>query len=206
MQRVEIQKNDDKWKKGQKRRADILNAAMNILAHDGYGELTMRRIAKDTGISLGHLQYHFPNKKSIIHKLLKEYLDQAMQKIQERSSCKENSPEDQLETALNVSFAEQHSKEACQIIYELWALSTRDREAAEALKSFYEQYCTIVAGFLQHMNPSLCKETVQKRSALIVAMLEGLSLYHLWENSTLPSMTDLEGEFKQVVKSFMLSS
>ncbi len=191
--------------KGLKRRADILRLAMHILTQDGYGELSMRRIAKDAGMSLGNLQYHFPNKKSIIQQLLTGYLDQALQNIQRPSSAGETSAEERLETALNIFLAEQQSKEACQIIYELWALATRDKDAATALKNFYEQYCRIAADFLQHMNPSLDKATAHKRAALVVAMLEGLSLYHLWEKSSLLSPAELEKEFKKIIKTIILA-
>lgn len=202
MQKEDKQTNNHK-KRGLKRSTDILRVALTILTQQGYGELSMRRIAKEIGISLGNLQYYFPNKKVLIQKLLEDYLDQTMLKIQERSSLKVNSIEEQFDMALNVSFLEQSSKEACQVFYELWALATRDKEVKAALESFYETYCSIVAGYVEHINPSLGKETVRKRAAIIVAMLEGLSLYSLWENSTLPTMAELEGEFKQIVKFIM---
>ena len=41
------------------RKAQILREAVGIIASEGYGSLTMRALARASGIKLGALQYHF---------------------------------------------------------------------------------------------------------------------------------------------------
>ena len=41
------------------RKQQILEEAINIIASEGYGKLTMRAVARASGMKLGALQYHF---------------------------------------------------------------------------------------------------------------------------------------------------
>ncbi|MDC0640728.1 TetR family transcriptional regulator [Porticoccaceae bacterium] len=41
------------------RKQQILQAAIEIIVNQGYGNLTMRALARVIGIQLGGLQYHF---------------------------------------------------------------------------------------------------------------------------------------------------
>ena len=41
------------------RKQQILQAAVDIIVDEGYGSLSMRALARASGIKLGALQYHF---------------------------------------------------------------------------------------------------------------------------------------------------
>ena len=41
------------------RQREILQAAIELITRDGYGALTMRALARESGLKLGALQYHF---------------------------------------------------------------------------------------------------------------------------------------------------
>lgn len=204
METGKVKQKPEKLTKGKKKRIDILSSAMDILISDGYAELSMRSVARKLGMSLGNLQYHFPNKQVLVRELLSQYLDQAFQKIIDRASLEGNAGEAGFNIALDAAFSEQ-SKETCRIIYELWALSTRDKEVSEALKSFYEKYCFLVTTLLRSINPQLNEDSAARKAALLVAMLEGMSLFRLWDNSSLPPLSDLEDELKSIVEYAFLS-
>ena len=63
-------------KKGEQRRISILSNAMEILIVDGYSKLSMRGVAKKVGISLGNLQYYFPNRQTLLQALLENYIEE----------------------------------------------------------------------------------------------------------------------------------
>ena len=41
------------------RKREILQAALELIADEGYGGLSMRALARASGMKLGALQYHF---------------------------------------------------------------------------------------------------------------------------------------------------
>ena len=41
------------------RKTEILRAAIELIADEGYGSLSMRALARASGLKLGALQYHF---------------------------------------------------------------------------------------------------------------------------------------------------
>ena len=41
------------------RKIEILRAAIELIADEGYGSLSMRALARASGMKLGALQYHF---------------------------------------------------------------------------------------------------------------------------------------------------
>ena len=49
--------------------ADILEAAIRVLAHDGARRFTTARVAEAAGVSVGSLYQYFPNKESILFRL-----------------------------------------------------------------------------------------------------------------------------------------
>ncbi|MDH3440256.1 MAG: TetR/AcrR family transcriptional regulator [Gammaproteobacteria bacterium] len=51
------------------RKQQILQEAIGILASEGYGNLTMRALARASGMKLGALQYHFRTWEDMLHAL-----------------------------------------------------------------------------------------------------------------------------------------
>ena len=48
------------------RRAEIVRATIRCLARDGYSGLTMKRVAREAGVSQGILHYYFADKRAIL--------------------------------------------------------------------------------------------------------------------------------------------
>ena len=51
------------------RKEQILQSALEIIATQGYGKLTMRALARASGLKLGALQYHFPTWEAVLRAL-----------------------------------------------------------------------------------------------------------------------------------------
>jgi AcrR family transcriptional regulator len=58
-------------------RAQILEAALKLFSHRGYGATSVRDIAEDAGVSKGNVYHHFSDKETIFRALLDQYF-QAM--------------------------------------------------------------------------------------------------------------------------------
>ncbi|PJF24919.1 MAG: TetR family transcriptional regulator, partial [Phototrophicales bacterium] len=59
--------------KGSKR-AQLLNAASQIVLEKGAAHLTLEAVAALAGVSKGGLLYHFPSKEALIKGMLEQYL------------------------------------------------------------------------------------------------------------------------------------
>src|SRR6266508_7001263 len=61
--------------RSERSRAQILDTAMKLFAHHGYGDTSVRDIAAEAGLSKGNVYHHFPDKESIFRALLDRYFD-----------------------------------------------------------------------------------------------------------------------------------
>jgi AcrR family transcriptional regulator len=59
--------------RSQKSRAQILEAALALFSHRGYGATSMREIADRAGVSTGNVYHHFKTKEAIFRALLDVY-------------------------------------------------------------------------------------------------------------------------------------
>lgn len=63
--------------RSEKSREAILEVALKLFSHRGYGATSVRDIAEAAGLSKGNVYHHFPDKETIFRALLDEYF-QAM--------------------------------------------------------------------------------------------------------------------------------
>jgi AcrR family transcriptional regulator len=59
--------------RSQKSRAQVLEAALALFSHRGYGATSMREIAERAGVSTGNVYHHFKDKEAIFRTLLDAY-------------------------------------------------------------------------------------------------------------------------------------
>jgi AcrR family transcriptional regulator len=57
------------------RKQEILQQAITIIASEGYGNLTMRALARASGMKLGALQYHFRTREDMLSDLARHIAD-----------------------------------------------------------------------------------------------------------------------------------
>lgn len=66
--------------KGEKRREELLDAALQMFSLEGYGGASIARIAELVGISVAGVLHHFPNKSALLMAVL-DRRDEVSQKI-----------------------------------------------------------------------------------------------------------------------------
>jgi AcrR family transcriptional regulator len=59
--------------KSQRSREQILEAALDLFSHHGFGATSVRDIASQAGVSTGNVYHHFPDKDTIFRTLLDQY-------------------------------------------------------------------------------------------------------------------------------------
>jgi AcrR family transcriptional regulator len=63
--------------RSERSRTQILESALKLFSHRGYGATSVRDIAEDAGVSKGNVYHHFSDKETIFRALLDQYF-QAM--------------------------------------------------------------------------------------------------------------------------------
>jgi AcrR family transcriptional regulator len=61
--------------RSERSRALILDTALKLFAHRGYGATSVRDIAEEAGLSKGNVYHHFADKESIFRALLDRYFE-----------------------------------------------------------------------------------------------------------------------------------
>jgi AcrR family transcriptional regulator len=61
--------------RSEKSRAQILDSALKLFSHKGYGATSVRDIAEEAGLSKGNVYHHFPDKETIFRALIDRYFE-----------------------------------------------------------------------------------------------------------------------------------
>ena len=61
--------------RSERSRKHILDAALKLFSHRGYGATSVNDIAEEAGLSKGNLYHHFPDKETIFRDLLDRYFE-----------------------------------------------------------------------------------------------------------------------------------
>jgi len=171
--------------KGLRRSEEILDAAATLLVEDGYAQLSTRKIAARAGIRPGNLQYYYRTKQDVVRALLDRYLAVSMRAIEERVAASAGTPEARLRSGIEGILADQQVGRSCEFFREIWALAARDRAVANAVQDFYARYRDGIAQALLAVNPALGAARAKRRAALVVAMLEGLTVFRFGRRADL---------------------
>jgi len=186
--------------RGRQTAESILDAATAILIEEGPARLTTRRVAARAGIRPGNLQYYYPAKHDVLRAVLERYLDRALHAVETRVAAAGGSPESRLQSALTALLADHESSTSCRFFWELWALAARDSTVADAMSVFYERYWRRVVQMLLDVQPALRRPRAERRAALFIAMLEGLTLFRSRRDPRVLPLPDLEAELRTIVE------
>ncbi|WP_282692115.1 TetR/AcrR family transcriptional regulator [Streptomyces sp. CC208A] len=160
--------------KGRQRRTALLDAAERILASSGGSELTLRAVADEAGVRLGHLQYYFPSRSALLSALLDRVLASSLERVALLTGRPDGNSVDAL---LDGVLSDHDDPALVRLFTEVWAMAAHDPEAAAAVRAFYDQYATHVAGFLRDHAPVLSVDTARRRAEVFVMLMEGASLF-----------------------------
>ena len=148
-----------------------------MLVERGYARLSTRTVAARAGMRPGNLQYYFRTKQEVVRAMLARELERATHTIAARMAAAGETPEERLHTAVDAVLAEQEAAASCRFFRELWALAAHDAAVDAAMREFYVGYWRGVVGLLLDANPDLGRPRAERRAALLIAMLEGLTLF-----------------------------
>ena len=151
----------------------IARTARAILAKDGYGALTMRRVASACGISPGNLTYHFPSVDDLMVAAMNLGLEEYQQQI---ASYLKKQPTDQDKTLTELVTFFVHdalSQRTSAVMIEFWALAQHDPSKAAFLDQTYKIASDMIADVLFCIEPDIDPATANQVASTLLVFSEG---------------------------------
>ncbi|GGO83971.1 hypothetical protein GCM10011348_29130 [Marinobacterium nitratireducens] len=160
------------------RRAEIIEAATYIFIHEGYAELTLRRVAREVNIRLSTVQHYFNSRDALINALLEKRILFYTDQYAALTSTLDGSAEDQARAILCFLLDDSRSQDTCGFFTQLWAMGFQSEECRSQLFEMYRVHRQDLADIVAMLRPELDETECLQRATMISSMIEG-SLVHL---------------------------
>jgi TetR/AcrR family transcriptional regulator len=153
--------------------ARILRCATDIFVTEGYGGLSMRKVASSAGIALSNLQHYFPGREDLFAALMRQTISDYAEKYDSiRHSSR--SPEEQLEMVVRMLIEDDKQSRIQSLFVNMWALAQTHDFARQIMDEAYVVQRRTIRDFVEAVNPDLAPLELSCRAALITSQIDGL--------------------------------
>ncbi len=160
------------------RRICILEAARDVLSREGYHGFAMRRIANRAEMHLKTLQHYYPTKKDLLLGTLQYTVSKYYEEYRNiLAKTQDENPRKTFRLFIQYLLDDLKDPTTSQFFPELWALSSRDPDAALAMDRLYSFYRKNMDELVRAINPTLSGHKSAQRAIAVVAMIEGMLLF-----------------------------
>jgi AcrR family transcriptional regulator len=173
------------------RREAIVQAARKLFVSEGYSAFSMRSVAKQQGISLGHLQHFFRTKADLLSAILEYTTDSYIRAYESFIRSLPDSPEDRFRGVVQYLLDDVRNAEVTAFFVEWWPVTFRETSARDLLRRLYKRNIDDFARFIGDLRPELPPTKVQSLALQVLALIDGILIYCHTES---PS----DDEFSQV--------
>ena len=165
------------YAKGQATANRILEVARRLVIQEGIAALSMRRIARELGMSPGNLSYYYASKNDLIEDLFDFVLAGYMAAFERLRKTAAGSPLEQLRAVTEYVFDDLVRKETTHFFPEMWAMALRDSWAAQQMERIYGLYRSVLEDILRGLRPDLDAQTIADLALTISASIEGHTIF-----------------------------
>jgi AcrR family transcriptional regulator len=164
--------------KGLGRAHEILHAARALLAADGYGGLSMRRVAAEVGMSLSNVQHYYQSKDVLLEALLLYTMDVFQGKMDSISAEMVSATRvEQFLSTVDMFLDEITDPVTHAIFFEIWALASRNAFASALMARMLARERKAIFNLIRPLNAAISDDETMQRAILMVAQVEGLMLF-----------------------------
>jgi DNA-binding transcriptional regulator YbjK len=155
----------------------ILRATLALLADEGTGALSNRRIAAEAGVSLGSLTYHFPSQATLLRESLLLYVNEEVERLEAVAAALRARNPSPAEVAAEVEalIARPSGGPGPLAELELHLQAARDPELQDASRRCFAAYDALAADALA----TLGVPDPERHAGAVVALIVGLGLRRL---------------------------
>lgn len=152
----------------------ILGAVLELLAKDGISGVSMRAVAREAGVALGLVSYHYQDKKGLILAALRRVESQDVAMVQPASSLP---PVARLRAALErVADPEFLKTDYLALRLQLWALAQADGDYEQINIVAQQRYRSGLAELIRAARPGLSRLECNRRATDIDVLQNGMWL------------------------------
>ena len=179
---------------GGAKRAEIIAAALSVLAREGLSETTTRKIAAEAGVNQAMIGYYFGGKDELLLAALQEMMRLTADIV--RSALPERVPPDiALASAMTAFWEHVERNSDLQIMqYELTLYALRRAESAWLAREQYAGYIAVVAELAREAYESAgshCALPYEELARFIIGGLDGLILQFVSDHDEIRARRDL---------------
>ena len=165
------------YAKGHATASRILQVARGVVIDAGISALTMRRIARELGMSPGNLSYYYASKNDLIEDMFDFVLADFIREFERLRETTAGSAEQQLRAVTEYVFDDLSREETTNFFPEMWVLALRDSWAAAQMERIYGIYRAVLIDILQDLRPDLDEQTIADLALTISATIEGHTVF-----------------------------
>lgn len=163
--------------KGVERAEEIMKAAREIFATEGYAGLSMRGVAARVNVSLSTVQHYYQDKDTLVEAVLLYMIDDYRIAIEQLNQTMTGKTQiERLMAAMDLFIAEIRRTEVASVFMEIWSLANRNPVAAKILDQVrireQKEFVRLIKGLV----PDLNEGHDEIRAALMIAQIEGLTI------------------------------
>ena len=179
------------------RKSEIIQSARSLLARNGTAGFSLREVAKDVGIKLASLQYHFPTRAALVAAMLANTVEAYMSELEALPGAAGDDPEEALTASLRwLSGVEPMDEEEIQFEIHLWAMALNDSSVSKSLSDYHRIYLGKIEELIANARPEISRSEVQKRAIAIASLQEGILVLLSSRVNQLPQHEMLEAAYQ----------
>ncbi|MGI9327834.1 MAG: TetR/AcrR family transcriptional regulator [Pseudomonadales bacterium] len=162
---------------GRERLANILAAAKQLFIEEGMAAFSMRRLAREVGISVGNLTYYYPNKDALLSDLMRYVIEPYLIRFAEFREAAGTNAEQQLRAVLEYVIEDLATYETTHFFPELWVLANRDEQAKAHMAALYAEYRGVMEEIIAAMRTDLPQQQIEDLALIIQCSIEGHTMF-----------------------------
>lgn len=170
----------------EERKAQILEAAINVFARLGIHNARMDDIVAESGLSKGALYWYFKSKDEIIISILGGLFEREFEDLQLMLESDEPVSERLVQFITYTLSDIQQMLKIIPLAYEFYALAFRNQAVGEAIKGYFRRYLQILTPIIQEgIDSGEFKPAEAQDIALTLgAVIEGTILLWVYDSET----------------------
>ncbi|WP_242445978.1 TetR/AcrR family transcriptional regulator [Sphingopyxis lindanitolerans] len=180
------------YARGQDGFEHILRSALSLLVNHGSAALTLRRIAAESGMNVGNLNYYFRSKDELIRELLNAVISSYEESFDEIIHEPGASAEARLENLVTLILEDINTKKTTRFFPELWAMANHDPFVHDRMNELYERARVSLNELIAEINPALPDDEREILALFISGSMEGLTMFAGYEKPWSQQMPMLE--------------
>jgi len=186
------------------RRAEIITAAIRVLARDGIAATTTRKIATEARVNQAMLGYYFGSKDDLLFAVLQAMMQTTREIVQTAAAVSADSG---LRSAIAESITAfwthvERAPELEVMQYELTLYALRHPDSAWLAKQQYDGYCSVVETAFQEIYTAAgqaCAIPFAELARFTVGGIDGLILQYISDRDTARARRDLTNLINAVI-------